>query len=108
MSRVQPSYKFIARPGKGVETIGLGCSVQEVRKILGKPDVAKTYSDEIWWSYFDLGIDCGFYRRTKTLLGLNFFRDGVAGHRAARVTTEEGLCPGCSEARGTPATGRAV
>ncbi len=94
MSQIQTTDRLIAKPGHGVDRVTLGLSTQEVKRVLGKPESTNTYSDEIWWSYFDLGIDCGFRRDTKTLMSLNFFRDGIAGHSAAKVTTEEGLCPG--------------
>lgn len=94
MTVIKPGKLLTAKAGHGMDGITLGMPLKEVKRTLGKPDSANTYSEEIWWSYFALGIDCGFYRGTKVLLALNFFRDGVAGHKAARVTTEEGLCPG--------------
>jgi outer membrane protein assembly factor BamE (lipoprotein component of BamABCDE complex) len=97
MSRIQDIHQLTANPGKGTERIQLGCSQQDVRRALGKPDTTQTYSDEIWWSFFDAGIDCGFSRASKILLAINFFRDGIAGHREAQVTTREGLGPGVSK-----------
>lgn len=96
MSREQQREKVVVGPGKGMESIMLGCTTQEVRSALGKPDAAKTYSDEIWWNFLDAGIDCGFSRDAKALIALNFFRNGVANHREAQVITEEGLGPGVS------------
>jgi hypothetical protein len=85
---------FRVIPGKGTELLTFGCSREEVRRILGKPEATKTYSDEIWWSFYANGVDCGFERATKVLTVLNFFRETVAGHKQARVSTKEDLCPG--------------
>jgi hypothetical protein len=92
MQNTEPAT--IAMPGTGTKSLPLGASTHDVKRILGHPDTAKTYSDEVWWLYFDLGIDCGFRRKDKMLIALNFFRDGVAGHKHAQVTTKEGLSPG--------------
>ena len=84
----------IATAGIGIKDLLLGASAPDVKRTLGKPDTARTYSDEIWWSFFDRGIDCGFNKTDKTLIALNFFREGIAGHKQATVATENGLSPG--------------
>jgi len=74
--------------------MSFGCLIREVKNVLGRPDSVKTYSDEIWLSFFDAGIDCCFGKTQKTLTALNFFRDGVSGHTQAQVITQDGLSPG--------------
>jgi hypothetical protein len=97
---MQPTESIgTAIPGRGTSRIAFGSSQQEVRRILGKPDKAKTYPDsgELWWSYLDSGIDCGFQKKQKKqkiLFALNFFREGVFGHKQANIETIEGLRPG--------------
>jgi hypothetical protein len=81
-------------PGKGTDSLTLGCSTTVVKQHLGKPESAITYSDEIWWSFLQAGMDCGFDRTRKVLIAVNFFREGVAGHKQALASTQEGLCPG--------------
>jgi len=81
-------------PGKGSHCLTLGCSTTVVKQQLGKPELVNTYSDEIWWSFLQAGMDCGFDRGRKVLIALNFFREGVAGHKQALATTKEGLRPG--------------
>ncbi|HET8892115.1 MAG TPA: hypothetical protein VFQ41_24675 [Candidatus Angelobacter sp.] len=84
----------VVLPGKGTDSLMLGCSTTVIRQQLGKPELTNTYSDEIWWSFFQAGIDCGFERARKVLIAVNFFREGVAGHKQALASTKEGLCPG--------------
>jgi len=92
MQNTEPA--MIAIPGRGTKNLLLGMSALDAQHALGKPDAAKSYSDEIWWSYFELGIDCGFSRTDKTLIALNFFRNGVDRHKQATIATEDGLSPG--------------
>lgn len=84
-------------PGKGIDSLKLGSSTMAVKERLGKPESATAYSDEIWWSFLQAGIDCGFNRATRVLIAINCFREGVAGHKQALATTKEGLRPGVSK-----------
>jgi hypothetical protein len=85
---------MITRPGRGMENIVLGCSTEDVERVLGRPDSVTEYSDDIWWSFFDRGIDCCFGRNEKRLTAMNFFRDGVSKHKQAKVVTESNIGPG--------------
>jgi len=85
---------MITTPGRGIEHIVLGCSTEDVEHALGEPDSVAEYSDDIWWSFFDLGIDCCFSRNEKKLTAMNFFRDGVSKHKQAKVVTEGNVEPG--------------
>jgi hypothetical protein len=85
---------MIVKPGSGTGDITLGCSTKDIERTLGKPDSVSVYSDDVWWSFRNRGIDCCFSKEKNTVTALNFFRDGVSEHKKAQAITKEGLGPG--------------
>jgi hypothetical protein len=82
----------IVKAGVGFEKVRLGQTENEVRMVLGKPDrVIRRFEDSYFLIYSDLGMDLDFGERGGRLKIIFFYRNGVQGHREARMRTDRGV-----------------
>jgi hypothetical protein len=87
------------RPGYGAESIHTGQSEAAVREYWGPPAKIAKFDNAYFYVYRQFGFDVDFGRRGGTVRHINFFAEGVSGHRGANVALSEGLTLGQPLAR---------
>ena len=106
----ESSQDWLIRPGLGIGEIQFGMTVQQMKDILGKPDVAET---GISYMYTSLGIEIVFRDKVVTYIycGNPHRKDSPmlrAMEEACKFKTAEGIGIGSTEAQIVKAFGEAT